>query len=66
MLRGLALVVESRGYSLAVVHGLLIEVASLDAEDGALEHSLNTGLVAPGHVGSSWTSNQSRVSCISR
>ena len=32
LLGGLALVVDSRGYSLVVAHGLLIEVASLDAE----------------------------------
>ena len=31
---GLSLVVESRGYSLVVVHGLLIAVASLVAEHG--------------------------------
>lgn len=34
LLRGLSLVVENRGYSLVVVRGLLIAVASLVTEHG--------------------------------
>ena len=34
LLRGLSLVVENKGYSLVVVHGFLIAVASLVMEHG--------------------------------
>ena len=37
---GLSLVVASRGSSLIVVHGLLIAVASLVAEQGSRAHGL--------------------------
>ena len=70
------------GLLFVVLHGLLIAVASLVAElglqacgfqqlwlAGSRAHAQSlwlTGLVAPQHVGSSWTRAQSRVPCISR
>ena len=38
----LSLVAVSRGYSLVVVHGLLIAVASLIERHGAREHGLSS------------------------
>ena len=74
---GFFLVVVSRGYSLVVVQGLLIAVASLVVEhrlnscsSQALEHRLSScgawGLAALQHVGSSQTRDQTCISCISR
>ena len=55
------------GYSLIVVRGLLIEVASLAVGHGLQVHGLsNSGLVAPLHVGSSWTRDRTGVPCIAR
>ena len=68
----LSLAVVSQGYSLAVVHGLLIAVASI-VEDHQLWGSQTsvvaaprlsrypTGLVTPQHVESSQTIDQIRV-----
>ena len=58
----LSLVVASGGYSLVAVHGLLIAVASLVSEHrllstGSVAVARCTGLVAPWHEGSSWTSD---------
>ena len=59
---GLQLVAESRGYSLAVVCGLLIAAASLvwstDSRAHRLQQLWRTSLVALWHVGSSGTSDQ--------
>ena len=71
-----------QGLLFVVVHGLLIAVASLVAEHGLQAHGLQqlwlagsraqaqqlwrTGLVAPRHVGSSWTRARTRVPCIGR
>ena len=55
----LSLVAVSGGYSLVVVHGLLIAVASLVAEHGLC--SVGSGVIACGplwHVKSSWTGDQ--------
>ena len=58
------------GLLFVAVRGLLIAVASLVAEHGLQAHRpqqlWRTGLVAPQHVGSSWTSARTRVSCIGR
>ena len=86
---GFSPVVASKGYSIAVAHGLLIAVASC-CRSQALGHSdfssrsrwaqklwfpgsraqatqlWRTGLVAPQHVGSSWTRDWTHVSCIGR
>ena len=61
---GLSLVVASGGYSLVGVHGLLIAV-SIGPEVGA-QSLWHMGLIAPWHVKSSWTSNQTRVPHIGR
>ena len=73
-----SLTVASGGYSLAVVHGLHIAVASPAVEPKfwgmwasvVVAHGLNScgipGLVAPWHVGSSQTRDHTCVSCIGR
>ena len=54
------------------MHGLLIAVASLVAELGLsgcgtwAQWLWLAGLVAPRHVGSSWTRARTRVACIGR
>ena len=76
----LSQVTVSRGYSLVVVHGLLAEMASLLQSTGsgvlglsscglwALERGLqkvqHLGLVAPKHVDSSQTRNQTCDPCV--
>ena len=66
---GFSLVVECRGYSL-VVHRLLIAVASLIAENSSRHVSFSSfgtqALVAPWHVGSSQSKDQTRVAGIGR
>ena len=66
---GLSLVVSSGDSSLVAMRGLLTAMASLAAEHG-LEGVGSvvecTGLVAPGHVESSWTRNRTHVPCIGR
>ena len=52
-MHGLPLVVASKSYSLVAVHGLLTAGASRRRAQ-VLEHRLH-GLVASGHVRSSWT-----------
>ena len=58
------------GLFFIVVHGLLIVVASLVAEHRLQRHRLqqlwSTGLVAPWHVESSWTRDQTRAPCTGR
>lgn len=58
------------GLLFLAVHRLLIVVASLAAEHGLYVWELSscsiTGLVAPWHVGSSWSRDQTHVSCIGR
>ena len=53
------LVMESRGYALVLVCGLFIAVVALLAEHRLYEFRLSScgalSLVAPLHVGSSWT-----------
>ena len=61
---GLSLIVVSGGYSLVGVNGLLIAV-SIGCEVGA-QSLWHMGLVAPWHVESSWTRNQTRVPHIGR
>ena len=62
---GPSLVVDSGGYSLVAVRGLL-EVASL-VQHKSEGHSLwRTGLVALQHVGSSKTRDGTHVSCFGR
>lgn len=72
----------SRGSSLVDMRGLLIAVAALVAEDGPRGSGLQqfwlpfsiaqaqwftcTDLVVPWFVGSSWTRDQTGVSCIGR
>ena len=66
----LSLVTVIGGYSLIVVHGLLIAVASLVAGhifQGSQAWQLwHMGLVALWHVGSSQTRDQTHVPCIGR
>ena len=62
---GPSLVVESGGYSLVVVRGLLLEVAPL-VQHRSEGHSWRTGLVALQHVGSSQTRDGTHVSCFGR
>ena len=82
LLPGFSLVVESGGYSLVGVQACCKEQTQehLDFRScGMWAHQLqipgsgaqaqllwHTGLVAPGPVGSSWTRNQTCVSCIGR
>ena len=70
------------GFSLHVVYGILIAVAFLVVGHGLqgvtasvvvtpisraqAQQPWHTGLIAPKHVGSSWTRNRTCVSCISR
>ena len=78
---GFSLVAASSGSSLVVVHGLFIAVASLIVQHGlqscqasvivapGLESTgsmWHTSLVAPEHVGSSWTKDWIQVFCIGR
>ena len=67
---GLSLVASSRGYSLVSVRRPLIAVTSLVAEHRIKGSRLSSGgtwgLVAPGHVGSSWTGDRMRIFCIGR
>ena len=67
---GFSLVVLSRGYPSVVVYRLLIVVASLVAEHGfkgtQAQSFWHTGLVAMWHLGSSWTRDQTCVSCNGR
>ena len=60
---GLSLVQSCGRYSLVVVHGLLIAMASFVSEHRLQAHGLqqlcHTDLVAPRYVGSSWTRAQS-------
>ena len=73
---GLSLAAESRGSSLVVVCGLLVEVASLAVEEGSRHTGFSrsvwaqklwcTNLVAVRHVGSSQTRDQTCVLCIGR
>ena len=61
---GSSLVAESGGCSPALIHRLLIAVAS---RCGAQAQQLwYTGWVAPGHVGSFLTRDQTHVPCIGR
>ena len=60
----LSLVVASRDYSLAVVHGLLV-VASL-VSVGGFQQLRDTSLVALWHVASSWTRSQTHIPFIDR
>ena len=59
-----------QGLLFVAAHQLLIAVPSLIAEHGLQAHSLQQlwymGLVAPQHVGSSWTRARSCVPCIGR
>ena len=67
---GLSLVASSRGYSLVSVRRPLIAVTSLVAEHRIKGSRLSSGgtwgLVARGHVGSSWTGDRTRIFCIGR
>ena len=67
--RGLSLGGAS-GVLFVVVHELLVAVASRVAEHGLQVRGLQrlrcTGLVAPGHVGSSQTRDRTHVSCSGR
>ena len=66
---GLSLAAASRGCSLVAVHRLLIVAAFLVTEHGSTvraQQLQSTGLVAPGHVGSSWTRDQTLHHCIGR
>ena len=56
---------ESGGYSLVVVRGLLLEVAPL-VQHRSEGHSWRTGLVALQHVGSSQTRDGTHVSFFGR
>ena len=60
----LSLIVVSGGYSLIVVGGLLIAVASLIVEHGLW--SVGSIVVLHQLVGSSWTRNQTSVPCTNR
>ena len=68
--RGLLSSCDEGGSSLAVVHGLLIAVASLAAEHGLSGVGASvvglTGLVAPRRVESSWTRDRTCVPCFGR
>ena len=69
-MQGLSLVAASRGYSLVVVPSLLTAVASLIAEHGLYgtwaQMLWCTSLVAPWHVESSLTRDQTCVPCVGR
>ena len=55
------------GYSLVVVQGLLIMMASLVAKHGLYgTQAPAVDLFAPRHVGSSWTRDRTHVSCVGR
>ena len=60
--RGLSLVVASGGYSSLQCAGFSLRWLLLLWSTG----SRHTGLVAPRHVGSSWTRARTRVPCIGR
>ena len=66
----LSLVTVSAGFSLIVVHGLLIVVASILPEHRLYTHGLEqlwcTGLVVPWPVVSSWTRDRAHVLHIDR
>ena len=59
-MHGLSLFAASRGYSLAFMHGLLIEMASLGAQRRL------TGLAVLRHVGSSQSRGRTCVPCIGK
>ena len=66
---GLSLVATSRGYSLIVVHGLLILVASLvehRVQCVPLSVAVALRLSCPSHVESSQTRNQAQVPYVGR
>ena len=70
LLHELSLVVESRAYPLVVCTGFSLLWLLFLQNTGFRAHSLQqlscTGLVVPQHVGSYWTKDRTRVSCISR
>ena len=61
----LSVVVVSRDYSLVVVHGLLVVVASLVLV-GGFQQLQDPSLVVLWHVASSWTSGQIHIPFIGR
>ena len=58
----------SGSYSLVAVNGLLIVVPSVVIASGLtqVQYLWCTGLVAPQHVGSSWTRDRTHVSYVGR
>ena len=66
---GLSLILAGGGYSVVVVHGVLTVVLLLIQSIGSTvlaQQLWLVGSVAPWHVGSSWTRDQTHVPCIGR